>query len=33
MRKLLKKDTKWDWISEINGHFEELKKEITEALA
>ena len=31
MRKLLKKDTKRDWASEINGDFEELKKEITEA--
>ena len=31
MRKLLKKDTKWDWTSEISGDFEELKKEITGA--
>ena len=32
MRKLLKKDTKWDWKSEIDEDFEQLKKEITEAL-
>ena len=31
MRKLLKKDTKWDWTSEIDEDFEQLKKEITEA--
>ena len=31
MRKLLKKDIKWDWTSEIDEDFEELKKEITEA--
>ena len=31
MRKLLKKDTKWDWTSEIDEDFEHLKKNITEA--
>ena len=31
MRKLLKKDTKWDWTSEIDDDFKQLKKEITEA--
>ena len=31
MRKLLKKDSKWEWTTEINDDFEKLKKEITEA--
>ena len=31
MRKLLKKDVKWEWTKEINDDFEQLKKEITEA--
>ena len=31
MRRLLKKDTKWEWTKEINVDFEQLKKEITEA--
>ena len=31
MRKLLKKDVKWEWTKEINDNFEQLKKEITEA--
>ena len=31
MRRLLKKDTKWEWTKEINDDFEQLKKEITEA--
>ena len=31
MRKLLKKDVKWDWTKEINVDFEQLKKELTEA--
>ena len=31
MRKLLKKDVKWDWTPEIDEDFEKLKKEITEA--
>ena len=31
MRKLLKKDVKWNWTPEIDEDFEELKKEITEA--
>ena len=31
MRKLLKKDTKWDWTSKIDEDFEKLKKEIVEA--
>ena len=30
MRKLLKKDVKWEWTKEINDDFEQLKKEITE---
>ena len=30
MRRLLKKDTKWEWTKEINDDFEQLKKEITE---
>ena len=34
MRKLLKKDSKWDWTTEIDDDFGKLKqkKEITEAL-
>ena len=31
MRRLLKKDAKWDWRQEIDEDFEKLKKEITEA--
>ena len=31
MRRLLKKDVKWDWTPEIDGDFAKLKKEITEA--
>ena len=31
MKKLLKKDVKWDWTPEIDEDFEDLKKEITEA--
>ena len=31
MRKLLRKDTKWEWTTEIDEDFEKLKKEITEA--
>ena len=31
MRKLLKKDVKWEWTKEINDDFKQLKKEITEA--
>ena len=31
MRKLLRKDTKWEWTPEIDEDFEKLKKEITEA--
>ena len=31
MRRLLKKDVKWDWTAEIDDDFEQLKKEITEA--
>ena len=30
MRKLLKKDVKWEWTKEMNDDFEQLKKEITE---
>ena len=30
MRKLLKKDVKWEWTKEINDDFEQLKKEIPE---
>ena len=30
MRKLLKKDVKWEWTKEINDDFEQLIKEITE---
>ena len=30
MRKLPKKDVKWEWTKEINDDFEQLKKEITE---
>ena len=26
MRRLLKKDTKWEWTKEINDDFEQLKK-------
>ena len=29
MRKLLKKDVKWEWTKEINDDFEQLKQEIT----
>ena len=31
MRKLLKKDVKWDWTPELDEDFEKLKKDITEA--
>ena len=31
MRRLLKKDVRWEWTAEINEDFERLKKEITEA--
>ena len=31
MRRLLKKDVKWEWTAEIDDDFEQLKKEITEA--
>ena len=31
MQKLLKKDSKWEWTTEIDDDFEKLKKEITEA--
>ena len=31
MRKLLKKDSKWEWTTEINDDFGKLEKEITEA--
>ena len=31
MRKLLKKETRWDWTPEIDEDFENLKKEITES--
>ena len=31
MRKLLKKDVKWEWTAEVDDDFEKLKKEITEA--
>ena len=31
MRRLLKKDVKWEWTTERNNDFEQLKKEITEA--
>ena len=31
MRKLLKKDSKWEWTAKINDDFENLEKEITEA--
>ena len=31
MRKLLKKDVKWEWTPEIDEDFKRLKKEITEA--
>ena len=31
MRKLLKKETRWEWIPEIDKDFENLKKEITES--
>ena len=31
MRKLLKKDVKWEWTAEVDEDFEKLKKEITEA--
>ena len=30
-RRLLKKSVKWEWTSEMDNHFEQLKKEITEA--
>ena len=30
MRRLLKKDAKWEWTAEIDDDFEQLKKEITE---
>ena len=31
MRKLLKKDVKWDWTPETDEDFKRFKKEITEA--
>ena len=31
MRQLLKKETRWEWTPEIDGDFENLKKEITES--
>ena len=31
MRKLLKKDVKWEWTAEVDEDFQKLKKEITEA--
>ena len=31
MRKLLKKDVKWEWTAEVDEDFEKLKNEITEA--
>ena len=31
MRRLLKKDVKWDWTPEIDKDLEKLKREITEA--
>ena len=31
MRRLLKKETRWDWTSEVNEDFENLKKVITES--
>ena len=31
MKKLLKKETRWEWAPEINEDFEILKKEITES--
>ena len=31
MRKLLKKDSKWKWTTEMDDDFEKLKKDITEA--
>ena len=31
MRKLLKKDVKWEWTKQINDDFEQVKKETTEA--
>ena len=31
MRRLLKKDVRWEWTAEINEDFERLKKEIPEA--
>ena len=31
MRRLLKKDVRWEWTAEINEDFERLRKEITEA--
>ena len=31
MRRLLKKETSWEWTSEVNEDFENLKKEITES--
>ena len=31
MRKLLKKETSWEWTPEVNEDFENLKKEITES--
>ena len=30
MRKLLKKDVKWEWTKDLNDDFEQLKQEITE---
>ena len=31
MRRLMKKDVKWEWTKEITDDFEQLKKKITEA--
>ena len=31
MRQLLKKETPWEWTLEIDGDFENIKKEITES--
>ena len=31
MRKLLKKDVKWEWTAEVDEDFKKLKNEITEA--
>ena len=31
MRRVLKKDVKWEWTKEISDDFEQLQKELTEA--